>query len=358
MVLPAPLRPTRPTLSPAATRKLTPSIRSRAPARTSSWWAVIILVTTVSSVRFNPKATIDTSRTRDAGRGRGGGGGLQGLPIPGGGGGIAGVVILIVIFLVTQFAGGRPRRPRWRRRRRFDERHRPLQAVRERCGREQERRLRASARRELPRVLLGRQPQEADRHVVQPRQGDRHLHPGRVDGWLRHRELRRGPVLLPVGQDHLPRLLVLRGHPRGPARRQGRRLRRAVRARARVRPPHPEPARHHGQGEDPAGSRERRGPARAAGRLLRGDVGARCDLDQGRQGRHDLRRDHRHRPQRGGRLRQDRRRRPHPAGGRRRGQPRGLDARLVEAAGCVVQDRLRRVVDRRLRHVLAQRSSL
>ena len=59
-------------------------------------------------MRFNPKATIDTSRTRDAGRGRGGGGGLQGLPIPGGGGGIAGVVILIVIFLVTQFAGVGP----------------------------------------------------------------------------------------------------------------------------------------------------------------------------------------------------------------------------------------------------------
>ena len=42
VVLPAPLRPTRPTLSPAATRKLTLSIRRRAPARTSRCWAVIM----------------------------------------------------------------------------------------------------------------------------------------------------------------------------------------------------------------------------------------------------------------------------------------------------------------------------
>ena len=42
VVLPAPLRPTSPTLSPAATRKETSSISRRAPARTSSWWAVIM----------------------------------------------------------------------------------------------------------------------------------------------------------------------------------------------------------------------------------------------------------------------------------------------------------------------------
>ena len=73
VVLPAPLRPTRPTLSPAATRKLTSSISRRAPARTSSWWAVIMSCRVVyvacgpqtsseatgstgGPMRFNPKA--------------------------------------------------------------------------------------------------------------------------------------------------------------------------------------------------------------------------------------------------------------------------------------------------------------
>ncbi|WP_372734351.1 neutral zinc metallopeptidase [Nocardioides sp.] len=58
-------------------------------------------------MRFNPKATIDGSRTRDAGGGRSRGG-LQGLPIPSGaaGGGIGGVILLVVIFLVVQFADG------------------------------------------------------------------------------------------------------------------------------------------------------------------------------------------------------------------------------------------------------------
>ncbi len=47
----------------------------------------------------------------------------------------------------------------------------------------------------------------------------------------------------------------------------------------RVRPPHPEPARHHGPGPHAEGSRVRRRPPRAPGRLLRRHV------DQGRQRR-------------------------------------------------------------------------
>jgi predicted metalloprotease len=56
-------------------------------------------------MRFNPKARLDTGRTRDAGRGTGGGGSR--LPIPGGigGGGIGGVILLVVLFLVAQCAG-------------------------------------------------------------------------------------------------------------------------------------------------------------------------------------------------------------------------------------------------------------
>jgi uncharacterized protein len=60
-------------------------------------------------MRFNPKARLDTSRMRDAGRGRRGGGGLGGgggaIPIPGGmkaGGGIGGVIIVVLFIVLTQ----------------------------------------------------------------------------------------------------------------------------------------------------------------------------------------------------------------------------------------------------------------
>jgi len=63
-------------------------------------------------MRFNPKARLDTSRMRDAGRGRRGGGGLGGgggaIPIPGGmkaGGGIGGVVIIVLFLVLTQCMG-------------------------------------------------------------------------------------------------------------------------------------------------------------------------------------------------------------------------------------------------------------
>jgi hypothetical protein len=64
-------------------------------------------------MRFNPKARLDTSRVRDAGRGRGGGGlggaGGSGFPIPGGaraGGGLGGVIIVILFLVLTQCVGG------------------------------------------------------------------------------------------------------------------------------------------------------------------------------------------------------------------------------------------------------------
>ncbi|MGL5825133.1 MAG: KPN_02809 family neutral zinc metallopeptidase [Nocardioides sp.] len=62
-----------------------------------------------ATMRFNPKARLDTSRTSDGG---GGGGGMGGapmrLPIPGGtaGGGGLGLLSVIVFFVVSQCLGG------------------------------------------------------------------------------------------------------------------------------------------------------------------------------------------------------------------------------------------------------------
>ncbi len=61
-------------------------------------------------MRFNPKARLDTSRTRDAGRSRGGrssGSGGSRLPIPGGigGGGIGGIILLVVLFVIGRAMG-------------------------------------------------------------------------------------------------------------------------------------------------------------------------------------------------------------------------------------------------------------
>jgi uncharacterized protein len=68
-------------------------------------------------MRFNPKARLDQSRVRDAGRGSGGGGlggGLGGgrgggIPIPGGvagGGGVVGIIVVVVFVLVQVLGGG------------------------------------------------------------------------------------------------------------------------------------------------------------------------------------------------------------------------------------------------------------
>jgi predicted metalloprotease len=65
-------------------------------------------------MRFNPKARLDTSRTRDVGgSGGGGGGGMGGggmrIPIPGGtkaGGGIGGVLVIVLFLVLTQCVGG------------------------------------------------------------------------------------------------------------------------------------------------------------------------------------------------------------------------------------------------------------
>ncbi|WP_426244416.1 KPN_02809 family neutral zinc metallopeptidase [Nocardioides sp. LHG3406-4] len=60
-------------------------------------------------MRFNPKARLDTSRVRDSGRGGGLGGGSAGIPIPGGtmaGGGIGTLIVIVLIFVLSQCMGG------------------------------------------------------------------------------------------------------------------------------------------------------------------------------------------------------------------------------------------------------------
>ncbi len=63
-------------------------------------------------VRFNPKARLDTSRTRQGGGGGGGfggGGGGMRIPIPtgrGGVGGIGGILLIVLLYVLVQCVGG------------------------------------------------------------------------------------------------------------------------------------------------------------------------------------------------------------------------------------------------------------
>src|SRR6478752_10239646 len=66
-----------------------------------------------SRMRFNPKARLDTSRTRDVGGAGGGGlggGGLGGggMQLPTGKMGVGGFVLLLVIVLISQCTGVGP----------------------------------------------------------------------------------------------------------------------------------------------------------------------------------------------------------------------------------------------------------
>src|ERR1044072_3311956 len=151
VVLPAPLRPTSPTLSPGPIRNDASSTSTRAPARTWRWGAVIIggglsgrirsgcrsrggtavLLGTSdhgimrpgyrpeeSTMKINPKARIDRGRVRvRRGGGRSGGfpkpcgggsGGGSGLPIPTGGGIVGIVLVVILLIVLAQCNGGIP----------------------------------------------------------------------------------------------------------------------------------------------------------------------------------------------------------------------------------------------------------
>ena len=265
-------------------------------------------------MRFNPKARLDTSRVRDvggSGGGGGGGGGGMRIPIPGGtkaGGGIGGVLIVILFLVLTQcIGGGTGGLPdNGLDTCRMAGRHRPLRQLQDRRGRQRERGLRAGRGRELLADYWSRALPEQAGTEFQP-EADSRPSPAAPAPAAATPPPRSGRSTARVDDTiYLDTTFFERGAPAA-ARRPGRRLRRALRAGPRVRPPHPEPARHHGPGPDPAGTQQRLGPPRAPGRLLRRHVG---------QERHDapttptasrcIARPHR---------------RGHPAGDRRRPRP-------------------------------------
>ena len=235
-------------------------------------------------MRFNPKARLDTEPGPRRGPRRGGGWRWRrdADPDPGGteaGGGIGGVLIIILFVVLTQCVGaaaaGSPsgaagstlaRQP--------DGGHRPLRELPDRRGRQRERRLRPGRRSRTRSRLLERDAARPDRRAVPPAKQIMTF-TGAVDTGCGGATSEVGPFYCPADETiYLDTTFfdeVLEQQLGGP----GRRLRRALRARPRVRPPHPEPARHHGQGPHPAGPEERRRAARAAGRLLRRHVGQR-----------------------------------------------------------------------------------
>ena len=221
-------------------------------------------------------------RRRRLGGGLGGGG--MRIPLPGGtkaGGGI-GVLLIIVVFLVlTQcMRRHRPdrRAPGHRRdgsARAGSPATRPLRRAARRartptttptCG--------AGGGRELPvRLLVATPcPQQAPHAQFQPETAIQTFTGGTAPAAARRRRP-MGPFYCPVDQTIYLDTTFFERRPPAAAQRPVGRVRRALRPRPRVRPPHPEPARHDGPGEDPAGTQQRLRPPRAPGRLLRRHVG-------------------------------------------------------------------------------------
>ena len=221
-------------------------------------------------MRFNPKARLDTSRGPRR-RARGGGAAAAAAWAVGAsrspaarraGGGIGGVIIIILFLVLTQcVGGGGSGSQRWRRRsgrrrrprRQPDERHRSLRQLQDRRGRQRAAptapgwrwRTRSTT---TGRTTLPEQPApqfHAETSVETFTGADRHrLRPG---------DRRRRAVLLPAPTSTIYLDTdVLRGRARRASSAARRRLRRALRDRPRVRPPHPEPARHDGQGQAPS----------------------------------------------------------------------------------------------------------
>ena len=248
---------------------------------------------------FDPNINVEDQRGQGGGLGFGGGGGGGGmlfglLPLVFSRFGCGGVVVLLILFAV--FGGGLPSiigggsqlsAP--------TEQARPAQG-RHRCGVElfAERPEQGSVQRlQFGRQDLGRAVL-AQRRTLRPAQARLLWRPGPVR--LRRSAERNGAILLPERPGHLSRHQLLR-RARHAVRRE-RRFRAGLCDRARIRPSHPESARHLGSGAAADGPREpHRGqcpvrPAGAAGGLLCRRLGraeSRPDGTGRPRGRHDRR---------------------------------------------------------------------
>ena len=168
------------------------------------------------AVRFNPKADISGGRVTDV-RGGGGGGGMGNIPIGGiTGGGIGTTIVVIIIFVIMQFAGGGSGAGS----------SGPAETTDryEQCQTGADANESADCARVAVALSL-----EGYWAKVLPQQTGKQLQPTQIITFtggtydrLRERQRGRRAVLLPDRPDHLPRHDLLRGRPRGTARRPGR----------------------------------------------------------------------------------------------------------------------------------------
>ncbi len=297
VVLPAPLRPTSPTLSPGPTRKETSCISNRAPARTSSLWALIIRLVSLGRPGPRPDGGVDpcasTRRpgwtpagcaTTPVGRrwhGRRPGRAGTRIPLPGGakaGGGLGIVLIIAVILLLKVFGGIDLTGVGAHGRVRHQPLHRQLRGVRElpdRPGRQRPpRHVWPGGGRELPQRLLGAGDRAAGAACPVAPETAVDTFSGQTSTGCGQASSATGPFYCPSDStiyfDPTFFKKILQEQLNGPS---GAFVQPYV-VGPRVRPPHPERPRHDEQGEDPAGAEQRLGAAGAAGRLLRRDVGA------------------------------------------------------------------------------------
>ena len=192
------------------------------------------------------------------------------------GGGIGGLIILVIIVLLRPAARSTDRRRRRHGAGSATGARRPTIVDECKTGAGRQRgppTARVGRRRELAPVVLGGRPARADRagrSSPRPRRDVLRLDDtgcGRRQRGRRARSTARSTSTSTSTPTFFNDML------QGQLGGQGRPVLEAYVHRPRVRPPHPGPARHDGQGADPAGPQQRRRAARAAGRLLRRHVG-------------------------------------------------------------------------------------